>query len=64
MKFEYERTDLTITEFDIEDEITTSASPVVPRPCFVLAVFERVTNAAVYFWRELWKKSRDSGSLS
>jgi hypothetical protein len=36
----------------------------VRRPCFVLAVFERVTNAAVYFGRELWKKSRDSGCLS
>ena len=30
MKYEYERTDLTITEFDIEDKITTSATPVGP----------------------------------
>lgn len=32
MKYEYERTDLTITEFDIEDKITTSGASPTPGP--------------------------------
>ena len=41
MKSVYERTQLNITEFDREDVITTSATPVTPDPTEILTAQEK-----------------------
>ncbi len=41
MKSVYERTQLNITEFDREDVITTSATPVTPDPTEIIKAQEK-----------------------